>query len=149
MSHQKVLAILSPVLALLGACTAPASDAIMTTASVAPPAPTRIDRGTKVGADNPTRVFVVAGLDANCRATQQPTIVITQPPAKGVVSLQAVPPTMMQFSLSGKCIGQRVPGVGVYYQARTGEAGGDAFTFAVKMGRGDAVSKTIPVMIEN
>jgi hypothetical protein len=153
MLASKIRALLiGSCLALVGGCTALTPDAPLTTATVPPTAerkPELIVHGTKVVADAPTRVFVIAGLDSKCRATKQPAVVLTQPPTKGTVTLQPVPPTVMQFSLSGKCIGQRVPGIGVYYQARAGEAGGDTFSFAVKIGRAEPITKTIPVAIAN
>jgi hypothetical protein len=162
-SHSQTLLVSTLMLGLSG-CAGPMPESLLTTGplttgSVATDTAAarqtagevaRADaRGTKVVANAPTRVFVVAGLDARCRATGQPAIVITQPPGKGTVSLKAVPPTTMQFTLSGKCIGQRVPGVGVYYQARDGEVGVDTFTFAVKIGRAEPLIKTIPVVISN
>jgi hypothetical protein len=92
------------------------------------------ERGTRVVADRPARVFVMAGFDLECRALTPVTISIDRQPEKGSVSMRENQVTTVQYSLSGKCVGSRVSGTGIYYTARPGATGSDMFTISARLG---------------
>jgi hypothetical protein len=90
---------------------------------------------------------VLAGLAADCSPISIPMITVDRAPTKGTVTFVPVPETTVQFSVSGKCIGKHVPGVGVFYKANDGTSGSDVFTVVVRAGKRELASRTIPVEI--
>lgn len=91
-------------------------------------------------------MFVMAGFGENCESLAAPTITVTQPPAKGSVSFEPGQETTINTSASGTCIGQRVLGTGIYYTARAGETGQDAFTVEASLG-GSITRRTFSIQI--
>ncbi len=105
------------------------------------------ERGTKVVPERPARVFVMAGFDTACKSIDPVTITITAQPSQGQVSLRPGQETTVQYSVSGKCIGARVVGTGIYYTARGDAAGGDTFSVSARLGSGEPVTRTFDVRI--
>ena len=105
------------------------------------------ERGTHVVAGRPARVYVMASFNETCQATKSPLIGVERPPAKGTVTFQQGQETTILTSKSGRCIGQRIPGTGIYYTAREGEKGGDSFTITVRNGIGEPFQRTFNVQI--
>ena len=106
------------------------------------------ERGTKVVPERPARMFVMAGFDAACKSLEPVKITITAQPALGAVSLRTGQETVVQYSVSGKCIGSRVVGTGIYYTARAGTSGRDTFAIAAQLGTGEPVTRTFTVRID-
>ncbi len=104
-------------------------------------------RGTKVVPERPARVFVMAAFDDACRQVAAAAITIDKPPAKGQVSLRENQPTTVMYSLSGKCIGTKLTGTGIYYTAAKGAAGTDTFTVSAKLASGEVATRTFNVVI--
>jgi hypothetical protein len=145
-----VLAVSLSVAALLGGCAGDLSPTgELTTASITVPPPAKTPQGTRVTSDAPARVLVLAGLAADCSPISIPMMTVGQTPAKGTVTFVAVPETTVQFSVSGNCLGKRVPGVGAFYKANEGATGSDAFSVVVRSGNRELASRTIPVEIAN
>jgi hypothetical protein len=105
------------------------------------------ERGTSVVADRPARVFVMASFGADCAPAGRPELTIDQAPAKGAVTFKEGQTTTIQYSLSGKCIGARVEGTGIYYTARVGETGSDAFIVSARLPSGEIATRTFRVTI--
>jgi hypothetical protein len=146
--HLAVLAATLSVVALFGGCAGDLTPAAeLTTASITAPPPAKAPQGTRVTSDAPARVFVLAGLAADCSPISIPMITVGQAPTKGTITFVAVPETTVQFSVSGRCLGKRVPGVGVFYKANEGTSGSDVFTVVARSGNRELASRTIPVEI--
>jgi hypothetical protein len=147
MRDLKHCAVLALTVNLLGGCAANLNPtAELTTASTTPP-PAKALQGTRVKSDENARVFVMAGLGPDCNSTKIPMITVDKAPTKGTVTFIAVPETTVQFSVSGQCVGKRVPGVGIYYKAHAGQSGPDVFTVVARSGTRELASRTIPVEI--
>ena len=97
--------------------------------------------------DRPTRVFIMASFDDNCRSLPAPTIDITIAPKKGAVQFRDGQSTTVQYSLSGKCAGAKVTGTGIYYAARTDAAGEDTFTISARSTKGEVASRTFKIFV--
>jgi hypothetical protein len=134
-------------IAMLGGCSIQNPAAELTTASIAAPPTVKTNPGTRVTSDAAARVFVLAGLAADCSPISIPMITVSQAPTKGTITFVPVGETTVQFSLSGKCVGRRVPGVGVFYKATPGQTGPDVFTVAAHSGKRELATRTIPVEI--
>jgi hypothetical protein len=104
-------------------------------------------RGTKVVPERPARVFVMAAFDDACKSVDPVKITITAQPAQGLVTLRPGQETTVQYSVSGKCIGSRVVGTGIYYTARSDAAGADTFAVAAQIGSGEPVTRKFDVRI--
>jgi hypothetical protein len=100
-----------------------------------------------VTAGRDTRVFVVAGLGANCSSAVAPKIVLTVQPLQGVVTLQPGIPTTIQYSLSGRCIGSPARGIGVNYKANAEAVGKDRFSISVRMPTGELATRDFEIKI--
>lgn len=103
-------------------------------------------RRDPVVAGRRARVFVMAGFGENCESLESPTVTVTQQPAKGSVSFEPGQQTTIKTSASGACIGQHVPGTGIYYTARPGETGTDTFSVEASLG-GSVTQRTFTVQI--
>lgn len=106
----------------------------------------KIERGTRVVVERPARVFVMAGFDEACQSKAPVTITIDKAPEKGDVSFREGQTTTIQYSLSGRCIGTRLTGTGIYYTARKGATGTDTFSITARVGN-DTASRTFTVRI--
>ena len=109
-------------------------DAPAPTATTAAGAPTvdAATRSTPVVPGRRARVFVFAGFGKKCEPVAAPQITITAPPAKGDITFVPGQETTIQYSAQGTCIGQKVPGTGVYYTARAGQKGTDHFALSAE-----------------
>jgi hypothetical protein len=105
--------------------------------------------GTRVSPGGTTCVFVMAGFDAACQSTGYPQISIVTPPTKGQVSLREGQGTTVQYSLSGKCVGAKVLGTGIYYTAGAGTDGPDSFTISAKLGSGETAERSFKLNISD
>lgn len=95
----------------------------------------------------PTRVFIMAAFDDNCRSLPAPGIEITVPPKKGSVQFREGQSTTVQYSVSGKCVGTRVTGTGIYYAARADVSGEDEFTISARSAKGEVATRTFKMFI--
>ena len=102
---------------------------------------------TRVSPGGTTRVFVMAGFDAACKATPYPQITVSIAPSKGQVSFRQGQETVVQYSVSGSCIGTRVQGVGIYYTARPDGEGPDTFTISARLAGGETAERTFKLTI--
>lgn len=105
--------------------------------------------GTRVSPGASTRVFVMAGFDANCQSLAKPQITVTVPPAKGTVTFREGQTTTVQYSLSGKCIGSKVQGTGIYYTANANAAGADQFSIEARTPSGEVASRTFKLNVSD
>ena len=104
--------------------------------------------GTRVKPGEATRVFVMAGFTPECAFKGFPDIQLSKPPAKGTVETKPGEPTTIQYSLSGKCIGTKVEGTGIYYKAAAGQTGEDTFSVSGRLGNGEPATRTFSVIID-
>ncbi|HRO50215.1 MAG TPA: hypothetical protein PLW75_08750 [Hyphomicrobium sp.] len=104
-------------------------------------------RREPVVAGRRARVFVMAGFDADCRSQPEPALTVTVPPAKGDVSFQPGQQTAIRTSATGTCTGATVTGTGIYYTARPGETGQDAFTVSAVSSAGSVTERSFTVTI--
>jgi hypothetical protein len=105
------------------------------------------ERGTTVVPERPARVFVMAAFDDACKSIAPVTITITAQPNQGLVTLRPGQETTVQYSVSGKCVGARVVGTGIYYTARADASGGDTFAIAAQIGGGEPVTRNFELRI--
>jgi hypothetical protein len=131
---------------LVGGCGLDLAPAALTTGSIDTHLPIRV-AGTSVPQGHKARVFTFAGLGSDCSSTVQPRLIIDKAPTKGSVAFYPVEPTVVQYSLSGRCIGNRVAGTGVYYTPRPGETGPDTFTVSARAGGSTVATRKIDVKI--
>ena len=104
--------------------------------------------GTRVKTGEATRVFVMAGFTPECAFIGFPDIALAVPPTKGTVETKPGEATTIQYSLSGKCIGTKVDGTGIYYKAAAGQTGDDTFTVSGRLGNGEPATRTFSVIID-
>jgi len=104
-------------------------------------------RGTPVVVERPARVFVWAGFKESDCSVVPATVTVTQQPGKGTVSFRENQTTTVQYSQSGKCIGQRMQGTGVYYTASKGTEGVDKFSVTATTPTGQTLSRSFQVRI--
>jgi hypothetical protein len=97
--------------------------------------------------DRPTRVFIMAAFDYDCRQLPAPPIEITEQPKKGAVQFREGQSTTVQYSLSGKCVGTRVTGTGIYYAARADASGEDRFSISARLATGEIATRTFQMFI--
>jgi hypothetical protein len=146
------LAIASSVVVLagvvLGACAAD-STSLLTTGSINASAPEHPTRSMPTVAGRPARVFVMVGFKQSDCAAIAPDIKVTRAPTKGAVTFQPNQMTTVQFSQTGKCMGMKLPGTGIYYTARAGETGNDNFTVEATTPSGEVVSRTFHVRVSD
>jgi hypothetical protein len=121
-------------------------DAVAPTAGA--PTVDAATRTTPVVPGRRARVFVFAGFGKKCEPVAAPQITITTPAAKGDITFVPGQETTIQYSAQGTCIGQKVPGTGVYYTARAGQKGTDRFALSAKLGTGETADRTFEVRIE-
>ncbi|HMN37934.1 MAG TPA: hypothetical protein PKD49_09560 [Hyphomicrobium sp.] len=120
-----------PVLPSLA--SAPAADPTIRTAPVVP---------GRAG-----RVFIFAGVDKNCAPLPEPEVIVTTPPQKGDVSLRPGQSTTIAASAQGTCLGTKATGTGVYYTARAGSSGTDAFSLTARLASGETMTRQFQVEI--
>ena len=102
---------------------------------------------TRVSPGASTRVFVMAGFDDQCQPVAKPAIEVVKAPRKGSVSFREGQSTTIMSSLSGKCIGQRILGTGIYYTASGNVAGEDAFTIEARLATGEIATRSFQMFI--
>ena len=103
---------------------------------------------TRVKPGEATRLFVMAGFTPECAFKGFPDIQLEKPPAKGTVETKPGEATTIQYSLSGKCIGSKVEGTGIYYKAAVGQTGEDTFSVSGRLGNGEPATRTFSVIID-
>lgn len=111
------------------------------------PANDAATRRNPVVAGRASRVFIMAGVGPNCETLGDPQISITEQPKKGSVSLKPGQFTTIEASASGTCIGQKAMGTGIYYTARAGETGKDAFTIEARLATGETARRAFDIDI--
>jgi hypothetical protein len=100
-----------------------------------------------VVAGRPSRVFILAAVGDACEPLAVTGLAVDQPPTKGDVSFTPGQATKIATSSSGECLGTRATGTGIYYTARPGEQGGDAFSITATLPNGEVASRTFSVVI--
>ncbi len=104
-------------------------------------------RATPVVAGRPARMYIWAGFnEKDCRVLT-PKITLAQKPTKGEVSFRPNQMTTIRHSNSGKCIGKRLPGTGIYYTARKEQKGADHFSVIATTSSAHAVTRSFQVQI--
>ena len=93
----------------------------------------------------PARVFIFAGVDQNCASLPEPQLTITKQPTKGDVSFRPGQLTKLAATASGTCIGTKATGTGVYYTAREGTSGADAFTITARLASGETMLRAFDI----
>jgi hypothetical protein len=104
-------------------------------------------RTSPVVAGRPARVFIMAAVGKACEQLAPPEIAITQMPAKGDVSFTPGQDTTIATSAQGTCIGTKTKGMGIYYTARAGASGMDAFAIEAKLPTGEMSKRSFTVSI--
>ena len=120
-------------LALIGAQTVSAQEA---------------GKATRVSPGGTTRVYVMAAFDTACQPLTAPKIDITALPQKGKVSFREGQSITVQQSAAGTCIGQKVPGTGIYYTANEQASGPDTFTISARLSTGETATRTFQLIIQ-
>lgn len=105
------------------------------------------ERSTKVVANRPARIYVFAGFDTACQSLTGLAIEIARAPTKGQVALREGQETTIMNSASGKCVGTRQKGTGIYYTAAPGAQGSDTFAVTARIGDNPPVTRTFTVAI--
>ena len=95
----------------------------------------------------PGRIFIFAGVDTACAALPAPDLNVSKAPAKGDVSFKSGQDTTIAASAGGTCLGAKAKGTGVYYTARPGTSGPDAFTVTAKLASGETMTRDFAVNI--
>jgi len=104
-------------------------------------------RMAPVVAERPARIYIWAGFDEkNCQVLT-PKITISQQPSKGVVNFRENQMTIIKHSNSGKCLGQKLPGTGIYYTARKGQTGSDHFSLTASTSKGHSATRSFQIRI--
>ena len=89
----------------------------------------------------------MAAFDDACRQVAAAALTVDQPPAKGTLSFRENQATTVMYSLSGKCIGTKLTGTGIYYTAAKGATGTDTFKVSAKLASGEMATRTFTVSI--
>ncbi|MEZ5900891.1 MAG: hypothetical protein R3D51_15515 [Hyphomicrobiaceae bacterium] len=105
-------------------------------------------RGTRVKPGEAKRVFVMAGFTPDCVFKGYPRIDVIAPPAKGSVETVEGADTVIQYSLSGNCVGTPIKGTEIIYKPTPGQTGEDTFTISGRLGNGEPATRTFSVIID-
>ncbi len=92
-------------------------------------------------------MFIWAGFDENTCKPIPAKVTLANAPAKGSVKFKPNQSTMIKQSDSGKCIGKRMRGTGIYYTARFGQTGDDQFSVTATTPSGDITTRSFNVKI--
>jgi hypothetical protein len=123
------------------------APAVSSSAAIPAPANDAATRSAPVVPGRPGRVFIFAGVGDSCEQLTAPEITLLQTPQKGDVSFKPGQMTTIAASASGKCIGTKATGTGVYYTARAGMSGSDTFAVSARMATGETMTRTFSVSI--
>ena len=141
-------AVMVVALALSACSSADQPVAPPATATAAPPATGAPGVRTEpVVPGRPGRVFIFAGVDTACAPLPAPELSVSKAPAKGDVSFKPGQDTSIAASAGGTCLGAKAKGTGVYYTARPGTSGPDAFTITAKLASGETMTRDFAVNI--
>ena len=144
-SNNTVLLVLVSGLFLAGCSNSPALKSEAGALNAA--ANKEVKRVTPIVPGRPARMFVWAGFKPeDCSATS-PVVALSEKPTKGEVSFRPNQSTMIRESSSGKCVGKRMVGTGIYYTARHGQLGPDRFTVTATTPDGEKVARAFLVEI--
>ena len=148
MSVRRNVAAMLATLLSLPACSSaspPAAPQATATAPSADAAPGV--RTSAVVPGRPGRVFIFAGVDNACATLPAPELKLSKAPIKGDVSFKSGQETTIAASSGGTCLGAKAQGTGVYYTARPGTSGTDAFAVTAKLASGETMSRDFTVTI--
>lgn len=106
-------------------------------------------RGRPVVAGRPARMYIFAGFKEKDCTPVEATLAVAQQPSKGTVEFKPGQSTTIMQSGSGKCIGAKMQGTGVYYTAAKGQSGPDRFVVSATTPNGQVSTKTFNLKIEN
>ena len=148
----RLVVVIVAALALLSSCSgasSPVPPPQATDTSAAPPPATAAPgvRTEPVVPGRPGRVFIFAGVDNACAALPAPELSVSKAPAKGDVSFKTGQDTTIAASAGGTCLGAKAKGTGVYYTARPGTSGQDAFSITAKLAGGETMTRDFAVNI--
>lgn len=132
-------------LGLVGCSSVPTSP--ISTSALPAPTATAGKTPTPVHISKATQMYVWAGFKEKDCTPLAPTLGLSQTPAKGDVSFQPNQSITVQHSSSGKCIGQNMPGTGIYYTAKPGQSGTDSFTVTASTPSGQTITRSFTVNI--
>lgn len=104
-------------------------------------------RSTPVIPGRPARMFIWAGFDENTCKPIAAEVALANAPAKGSVEFKPNQSTLIKHSNSGKCIGKRMRGTGIYYTARFGQAGADQFSVTATTPSGQTATRKFNIKI--
>ena len=104
---------------------------------------------TRVSPGGTTRVYIMAVFNDRCETSGTAEIELTVAPVKGSMALRPGQATTVASSGTGKCLGARVQGTGIYYTARADASGADTFTIRAKLPTGETAERTFSLRIED
>lgn len=93
------------------------------------------------------RVFILAAVGDACEPLAITDLRVAAAPAKGDVSFEPGQPTKIATSATGTCIGTKTAGTGIYYTARAGAAGEDAFSVSATLPTGEVATRSFKVQV--
>jgi predicted small lipoprotein YifL len=141
----RTLAICLTAASALSACAN--QNTALPPADASAPSESSGTRTTPVVPGRPARVFIMAAVGKACEQLAPPEITITAQPAKGDVSFTPGQDTNIATSAQGTCIGTKTKGMGIYYTARAGATGTDAFAISAKLATGETATRSFTVTI--
>ncbi len=144
------LAVSVGLLGLAACSTGPSMPSLsLTTGSVTPsPKPAQAAKPAKrVVAAKAAKMYVWnAFMEKDCRPIE-PALSVTQAPARGKLSFKPNESVVVQHSISGKCVGQRMAGTGIYYTPAADQQGMDRFAVTATTPSGQTSTKTFTVEV--
>ena len=138
-------------IAVVGGCaqlqTPPLGTGPITTGATPPSTTATPKRLRPVVANRPARMYVFAGFKEKDCSPVPTTLAISTQPAQGKVEFRKGQTTTVMQSASGKCIGTKITGTGVYYTANAGASGPDTFAVTATTASGTSSTKTFSLNV--
>jgi hypothetical protein len=138
---------LCPALLLVAGCAQTPITSNVQTGSVKADLEPGAKRSTPVVPGRPARMYVMVGFSKDCRP-MDPGVRVERAPTKGTITFKTGQTTFIQQSSSGNCVGQSLPGTGIYYTAQPGATGEDSFSVVAASAAGGNVSRSFRVQIQ-
>lgn len=149
------LAGIAATFALFGCSTMPefptsliSTGSLSTPASQPTAAPAKPATFAKpVQAAKATRMYVWAGFREKDCSPLAPQMAVAVQPSKGQITFRQNETITVQHSKSGKCVGQRVAGTGVYYTPNADQIGPDRFSVTATTPSGQVATRSFNVKV--
>lgn len=93
-------------------------------------------------------MYVFAGFKEKTCEPVEANLTLTQKPTQGTVEFRKNQTTTITQSASGKCLGTKMTGTGVYYTANDDAFGPDRFAVEAKTDSGPTSTKTFALKID-